>query len=131
MGKGSNKKKSEQLGMNHATAAHRLRKRILFSLVQETGQDNCFQCGEQILSVENLSIEHKSPWLDSEDPVGLYFDLNNIAFSHLSCNSAASTGNYKRPKATHGSSARYNGHACRCKICKDGHARRRREQRKN
>ena len=39
---------------------------------------------------ETFSIEHKTPWLDSGDPIGLYFDLDNISFSHLSCNCRAS-----------------------------------------
>lgn len=39
--------------------------------------------------MDELSIEHKTPWLDSEDPKALFFDLNNIAFSHLSCNVSA------------------------------------------
>ena len=82
-------KKKEQLGMNHGTAANKLRKIILFALVKEAGLDNCYRCGERIERVEDLSIEHKIPWLDSDDPKGLYFDLNNIAFSHLSCNSSA------------------------------------------
>ncbi len=125
----SNKKKSEQLGMNHATASNRLKKNIMFQMMQELGKDNCFQCGEKIEYVVDLSVEHKIPWLDSEDPIGLYFDLDNIAFSHLSCNSAANTGGYRGPKATHGSAAKYNRHACRCQICRDGHAKRKREQR--
>lgn len=31
-------------------------------------------------------IEHKIPWLDSDKPKELFFDLENIGFSHLSCN---------------------------------------------
>lgn len=33
------RKKSQQLGMNDSTASHKLRKLILFSLVQQTAQD--------------------------------------------------------------------------------------------
>ena len=84
-----NKKKNKQLGMSHGTASNRLRKQILFSMLQRYEEDVCFQCGEKIKRVEDLSIEHKAPWMDSEDPVGLFFDLDNIAFSHLSCNCKA------------------------------------------
>lgn len=28
------------------------------------------------------------PWLDSDNPISNFFDLNNIAFSHLKCNIA-------------------------------------------
>lgn len=82
----SNKKKDEQLGMNAGTAYHRLRKSLLFSLVKECGRDWCYQCGERIENEKDLSVEHMVPWLDSEDPVKLFFDLDNISFSHLKCN---------------------------------------------
>ena len=88
-------KKSKQLGMNPGTAAHRLRKQILWWYIQQTNDDICFQCGKKIEQIEDLSIEHKVPWLDSDKPVALYFDLSNIAFSHIKCNSGAKryTGN--------------------------------------
>ena len=41
-----------------------------------------------------LSIEHKIPWLDSDNPKELFFNLEkNIAFSHLSCNISAARQN--------------------------------------
>lgn len=33
-------------------------------------------------------MEHKIAWLDGNDPISLFFDLNNTAFSHLKCNIA-------------------------------------------
>lgn len=80
-------KKTKQLGMNPSTASHRLVKDLLWKLVQDTGQSSCCKCGE-LMSRETFSIEHITPWLDSDDPVGLYFDLGNISFSHLRCNRA-------------------------------------------
>jgi hypothetical protein len=80
----SNKSKDEFLGMSHGTASHRLKKLILFNLLQELGRDGCFVCGEKISDVEALSIEHKKPWLFVD--VALFWDLENIAFSHLRCN---------------------------------------------
>ena len=80
-------KKKMQLGMNPSTASHRLVKDVLWKLIKQTGQDTCCKCGEP-MSRETFSIEHVIPWLDSEDPVGLYFDLDNISFSHLKCNIA-------------------------------------------
>ena len=35
------------------------------------------------------------PWQIADDPTAVFFDMNNIAFSHLHCNS----GNYNRSKA--------------------------------
>ncbi len=76
--------KSAFLGMPHGTAVARLRKLILFQLVQKCNEDICFRCGDKIKSVEDLSIEHKEPWENIS--LELFWDLNNIAFSHLKCN---------------------------------------------
>lgn len=72
----------------------------------------CHQCGLKIENVDELSVEHKTPWLDSEDPVKNFFDLDNIAFSHLSCNSAAA----RRKPAQHPSRTAYKN-GCRCTEC--------------
>lgn len=116
--KSGNKKKDKQLGMSHGTAANKLRKLILFALVVQTGLDNCFQCGEKIEIVGDLSIEHKIPWLDSGDPVGLYFDLSNISFSHISCN----IGGRRSPtsRVEHGTNSKYQ-YGCRCESCRRAH----------
>jgi hypothetical protein len=82
----SNEKKSEQLGMSYGKAGNILRKDIIFHLAHKAGMGDCFQCGKMIDDVDNFSIEHKVPWLDSEDPIGLYFSFDNIAFSHTHCN---------------------------------------------
>lgn len=91
----SNKKKAEQLGVSYGAAANRLRKMILFSLVRKLDLDWCHQCENRIENIDNFSIEHKIPWFNSDDPRDLYFDLNNIAFSHTGCNYGAKryTGN--------------------------------------
>lgn len=82
----SKKRKIEELGMNPSTARAKLVKTILFDLVQKTNNNICYHCSESIENIDNFSIEHKEPWLGSENPVNLYFDLDNIAFSHLKCN---------------------------------------------
>ena len=107
-------KKESQLGEPYGTACNKLRKMILFSLIKELNKDVCFQCGLNIEEISDLSIEHKIPWLDSENAVELYFDINNIAFSHLSCNIKASRN---RPM-THPSTYAYNK-GCRCDGCKN------------
>lgn len=78
-------KKSEQLGMPFGTASNRLRKELLFSLLQKYDICNCYRCGSLINSSNELSIDHKIPWLDNSPE--LFWDLNNIAYSHLKCNS--------------------------------------------
>lgn len=81
----SNKKK-EQLGMNPSTASGRLVKDLLWHHV--ASKQTCHHCKES-MTREDFSIEHIEPWLDSEDPLGLYFDMDNVAFSHHSCNVGA------------------------------------------
>lgn len=92
----SKAKKCQQLGMDPGTVSNRLRKALLFDLVQALGRDTCFHCHLSIENVEEFSIEHKEPWLDSEDPTGLFFNLDNIAFSHLRCNVAASRSPHQK-----------------------------------
>ena len=77
-------KKQHQLGMNPSTASGRLVKDLLWNFVETTGQSACCKCGEP-MSRETFSIEHVTPWLDSDDPVVLYFDLTNISYSHRVC----------------------------------------------
>ena len=76
--------KSAHLGMPHGTAQNRLRKMIIFHLAQRLGEDFCFKCGRRIATAEELSIEHKTPWLHGE--LSLFWDMGNIAFSHRRCN---------------------------------------------
>src|SRR4029077_9406118 len=86
MGKYENRAKRivQQLGMSQGAAQNRLRKSILFSFAQRLKEDVCFKCGKQIKSVDELSIEHKLPWENRS--AELFWDLSNIAFSHLECN---------------------------------------------
>lgn len=56
---GSNKKKTEQLGMPFGTATNRLRKLVLFDILQRHSENICFHCGGKILTADNLSMEHK------------------------------------------------------------------------
>ena len=111
----SNKKKNLQLKMSYGKAVHKLRKAIMFQMIQKVGLDICFQCGKRIETVDELSIEHKIPWLDSENPVELFFDLDNIAFSHLTCNIRAGRNGQYLNIVPHGINGYKRG--CRCPIC--------------
>lgn len=113
----SNIKKAAQLGMPHGTASNRLRKMIIFSLLKKLNENYCHQCGGEIESVKELSIEHKIPWLDSANPKELFFDLDNIGFSHLSCNAGAARQTHR--VKNHGETLYKEG--CRCDICKSAH----------
>ena len=139
MGNDQNKKmsakKADQLGMPFGTATNRLKKSLLFALVQELNWDNCYRCGDKILEVKDLSVEHKNPWLDSDDPIGLFFDLSNVTFSHLKCN----CGSYNREKAHCKSGhllsgdnvyARISGGSRACRTCHDVYRKRHREKKR-
>jgi hypothetical protein len=81
-----NARKTKQLGMHHATADRKLRKSLLFKFVCELHYDICFVCKNQITDIDELSIEHKQPWENIS--AELYWNLDNIAFSHVDCNRA-------------------------------------------
>lgn len=108
----NNQKKSQQLGMPHGTANHRLRKKVLFNLINRLGLNTCHRCGES-MTENDFSIDHIEDWLDSEDPQGKFFDVENITFSHLGCN----VGARKSKGWTHGNKSTYNNHGCRCEAC--------------
>lgn len=59
---------------------------LLFHLAKKLGLTSCFRCGTEIENLKDFSIEHKKEWETSETPVELFFDLDNIAFSHTLCN---------------------------------------------
>jgi hypothetical protein len=84
MGNLSSKRKSEFLGIPHGTASNKLRKLVLFSLLERHKENVCFRCSAIIETVEELSLEHKLPWENIS--VELFWDLNNVAFSHMKCN---------------------------------------------
>lgn len=76
--------KSRQLGMPFGTANARLRKQILFALTVKHKENLCYRCHKWINHISEFTIEHKSPWLHISTE--LFWDLENIAFSHLYCN---------------------------------------------
>jgi hypothetical protein len=80
-------KKKSQLGMHQSSADRKLMRNLLFSFIISAGH-RCYRCGG-VLTRETFSLDHKVDWLDSTDPIGLFFDVSNIAFSHLSCNKSA------------------------------------------
>lgn len=108
-------KKNSQLGMNTSTASSRLVKDLLWNFIESAGSNKCYRCGEP-MTRDTFSIEHKVPWLDSEDPKGLFFDIDNISYSHLSCNSAARRET--RVPSECGTYVKYTT-GCRCDPCLD------------
>jgi len=70
--------------VSFSTATFKLRKKILFHLLKKHQEDVCSQCGKKIETIEELSIEHLKPWEGIS--VDLFWDIENIAFSHIRCN---------------------------------------------
>jgi len=113
-----------QLGMDPGTASSRLKKELMFSLIVELKRNTCYRCNELILNSNELSVEHKEEWLGKDNASTLFFDLDNIAFSHLQCNIKACRKPHKivslqDPRIIHGSRRAYEKHKCRCSSCKE------------
>lgn len=89
-------------------------------MAKELKRTCCFRCGKEITKPEELSVEHKISWMNSDNPKDLFFDLKNISFSHLSCNISAASKPTKTvlgdPNLTHGNTGYRKG--CRCQTCK-------------
>ena len=120
---GIKQEKTKQLGMDPGTASNRLKKTLLFEFAKRLDMHWCFQCGAEIEDCDKFTVEHKTPWLHSEDPKGLFFDIDNIAFSHKSCNyRAARIGKAKPCPST--TAYRYG---CRCEGCKEAQSKARKK----
>jgi hypothetical protein len=126
----------QQLGMPPGTAANRLRKLVLFNQLKKHGENICVRCDDVIETPDELSIEHVRPW-ENRDP-NLFWDLENIAFSHRACNvvHVSHGASYRKVVAPEGQawcfycesfksikefnqhSVRWNGLSEECKSCK-------------
>ena len=116
MGYNGNKRHSDFLGMAFGTASARLRKMILLDLLKRHKENVCYRCGLTIESRLELSIEHKKPWLGVD--AALFWDLNNIAFSHMQCN-ASMPNEQRRRELVHGTLSGYCYRGCRCQQCRE------------
>lgn len=79
----SNQRKSDILGMPFGTACNKLRRMVMFSLLVRYRENVCFKCGKLILKADDLSLEHEA-WQSAG--ASLFWDLDNITFSHVRCN---------------------------------------------
>lgn len=78
----SHKRDGTLLEESYPAARNRLTRALLFQLVDRT----CYRCGKEIQSIDDWSIDHKQSWRTSDRPRELFYDLVNIAYSHLDCN---------------------------------------------
>lgn len=72
------------LWMPYWTAKYKLMRKILFSLLLETNRTKCFRCWKE-MTENDYSIEHIEHWYNID--INKFWDLKNITFSHLVCNS--------------------------------------------
>ena len=100
-----------------SAARNQLIKSLLFQELLKR-EEKCFRCGKS-MTIDNYTIDHKEPWRNKPDAVELFFDLENIAYSHLKCNSKATTKNLKPC----GTTAAYK-RGCRCHKCLKAYAER-------
>src|SRR5216684_3128384 len=75
---------SATLGVPYGRAQKQLRKILLFDLLKRYKENVCARCGNSIRTLKELSVDHLKPWEGIS--AKLFWDLKNIAFSHLSCN---------------------------------------------
>lgn len=116
-----------QLKMHPVTARSRLVSDLLFDMLTKL-KIVCHRCGGAMTRTD-YSIEHKTPWLHAKNAAKLYFDLNNIGFSHKFCNQSAARKPLRRDKIKHGHYDNYcrgrknAGYKttlrCRCDICRE------------
>jgi len=78
--------RKEIIGMSHASASRQLYRMILLKYLKKLGLNICFRCKKPIEDVETLSLDHKVDWMNHENAHALFWDINNIAFSHKKCN---------------------------------------------
>lgn len=107
-------KKSQVLGMNFGAARGRLDRDIMFHLAVQLGH-KCHRCGRELVR-EGFSVDHKENWSLAENPLEAFFDINNIAFSHMYCNTKEM--HERRSAAVDHGKYMYDKHGCRCDVCK-------------
>lgn len=83
---------------------------LLFELAKKLKMNTCFRCGKKIKSVADFSVDHKQSWLRADNPFAAFFDLTNVAFSHLDCNCNAAM----KKRLPHGKT---KSRHCKCKAC--------------
>lgn len=94
------KRRQNLLKMGIGKANHHLKKSIMFYLAGKLSLLTCHRCKQPIAHVQQFSIDHKESWQKSANPIQSFFSLENIAFSHTSCNTAAAIRyrKYKTPE---------------------------------
>ena len=80
-------------GLSVSTANYRLLRLIIFNMAKELNRHLCYRCNQPTL-LSDFSIEHKNPWAWKDNSLEIFMDYENIAISHVNCNS----GNIRQTK---------------------------------
>ncbi len=114
--------KEDFLGMPWGTASNRLRRLLLFKYVKlANGYLKCWDCGKEIEDASQLSMQHKKPWLHED--LELFWDLDNVTFSHRKCNKPDRNRNAEKTHCPAGheytpDNVRFNNKEKTHRICK-------------
>ncbi len=95
-----NQRKSFQLGGNYQSLCQQLKRDLLYHYVKLANCHICHRCGAPIESSEDFSVDHIQAWMYKENARELFLDLENIAFSHKSCNYRSRRQNISRRTKT-------------------------------
>lgn len=74
------------LGMTFHAASFTLRRKIIFSFLQEVDRCFCYYCKELFTS-ENFVITHKVHGWSEDYSKEAYYDISNVIYAHKACNS--------------------------------------------
>jgi len=107
-------RKTKILGESFSNAYYRLTKDLLFSQAIAAGH-TCYRCKEA-LTRETFSIEHKIDWLNHEEAAKMFFDVDNIAYSHLQCNTRAQAYKNRKGPVEDGKRTRANRNRHRARV---------------
>jgi hypothetical protein len=108
-------RKTQILGESFSNANYRLSRDLLFHFAVVKSGHHCHRCGEP-LTRETFSIEHIEDWMNHEDPVAMFFDLDNIAYSHIACNTQAAAYKNRKGPVVEGKRTRANRNRHRTRI---------------
>lgn len=121
-----NLKNKEVLGTSMSNATMRLLRSLVFDYICRMHDNYCYRC-KLPMTRQDFSIEHIKEWRGAENGQELFFDIDNISYSHLKCNTEARRFRaWNKGIITHGISGYRLG--CRCETCKTVYSKVRKEK---
>ncbi len=61
-----------------------------------------------------MSVDHKNDWQSAKNPADTFFDIFNIAFSHVTCHVTCNANAAQKRRLPHGFA---KGRDCKCNAC--------------